>query len=290
MLLTPTFARLVAIALALVSASCSGFFYFPSRSRLEPDSAWFPRATLDRRVLGTPDGERLDVWLIQPVERPLRGTFVQFHGNAGHVGAHVRSLYWVIDHGFALLAFDYRGYGASSGRPSQRGLYVDALTVLKHVRDLPLGTSAQDVVLYGQSLGGAVLLRAFADGPRERVRALVVEGSFHSYEEIAASVAWRTPLLFPFGGFAYAAVSDEYSPSAFISRVAPTPLLVVHAASDPVIPVAFGRAIHALARQPKAFLELASDRHIGGPSREAQRAMLDWLDTRAPGHQLASGR
>lgn len=93
MFLMPALARLIALALALTSASCSGFFYFPSRSRLEPDPTWFPRATLDRRVLHTLDGERLDIWLIQPVTRPLRGTFVQFHGNAGHVGAHLGSLY-----------------------------------------------------------------------------------------------------------------------------------------------------------------------------------------------------
>lgn len=273
----PVARTLLALA-AAASVGCSGFFYFPSPRVTDPPE--LPGIHFEKQRVTTSDGVRLEAWWFTPRARTPQATFVLFHGNAGNLTHHVGSLGWVLDEGFALLAFDYRGYGRSEGRPSQAGLYRDALAMLAHAAELPTGSWQPDLVLYGQSLGGAVLMRALPDSPhRHRVRAAVIEGSFHSYQEIASSVAWRTPILFPFTGVAYVAVSDRFAPAAHIARIAPLPLLVIHAAHDPIIPFAFGQAIYDLAAPPKALWSVRSHQHIRATALpEVRQALLAWLE------------
>jgi fermentation-respiration switch protein FrsA (DUF1100 family) len=125
-----------------------------------------------------------------------------------------------------------------------------------------------------------VLLGTFADPPvRERIRAVVVEGSFHSYQEVAASVLWRHPLLFPLTGLGYALVSDDGSPAATVGQVAPTPLLVIHDLADPIVPWRFGAALFELAQEPKTFWLAARGGHIRATKDvQLRHALLAWLE------------
>jgi len=262
-----TFALLAVLGAA--SAGCSGFFYFPERRALGE-----PRQPFQEVRIPTRDGLTLSGWFF-PAQGDARGTIVQFHGNAGNVTSHFRQLAWVTRYGYSLLTFDYRGYGQSPGEPSQPGLELDALAAIDFAERLPRARAEPDLVLYGQSLGGAVLLHAYASvRERSRVRALVVESTFHSYQEAAASVCWRTPVLLPFTGFAYAWVSDAYAPSPVIGSVAPTPLLVIHGDHDEVVPVAFGYAIYRQAREPRELWIVPGGGHVEAMRRVDFRARL----------------
>jgi uncharacterized protein len=272
--------RLALLGLGLSCLGCSGLAYFPSRRLLgwpdrRPEQVWFEAN----------DGVRLHGWWLRRDGGKQRGTFVQFHGNAGNLSSHFVSLYWVTRHGYDLFAFDYRGYGQSEGEPSQAGLNRDALAAIAEAkrRSAPDPTRP-DLVVYGQSLGGAVLLRALDDvEDRSRIRAVVVEGTFHSYQDVAASVLWRVPVLLPFTGFAYTLMSDEYAPAAAIARVSPLPLLVIHDRRDPVIPFGFGRAVYRIAREPKDFWVVDRGAHTRATDDpEIRRRLLSYLD--APPH------
>jgi fermentation-respiration switch protein FrsA (DUF1100 family) len=152
---------------------------------------------------------------------------------------------------------------------------TDALTIMNWSEGLPHGACDRDLIYYGQSLGGAVLLHAYASfHERERVQTLVVEGTFHSYEEIAAGVFWRTPILFPFTGFAYTLVSDAYAPDRIMPRIASTPLLVIHGDSDPVVPAAYGRAVFRAARGEKELWLVAGGKHADAMTHPAWRQRL----------------
>jgi fermentation-respiration switch protein FrsA (DUF1100 family) len=249
---------------------CSGFFYFPSRGL----HGW-PEQPFEELEFRAGDGVRLH-GLYFPAQGESRGTVVQFHGNAGNVTSHYESLVWLTERGYAFFTFDYRGYGASERvRPSQRGVELDALAAMEVAEDLPRARPGQDLVYFGQSLGGAVLLHAYATRPnRARVRALVIEGSFHSYQEVASSVLYRHWLLFPFTGFAYALVSDEYAPAATIARISPTPLLIVHGTADRVVPPAFGQAIYDLAREPRELWLVRGTDHLRTWRSETARDLL----------------
>ena len=101
------------------------------------------------------------------------------------------------DEGYDLFSFDYRGYGISEGQPSQEGVNQDALAAIHYVA----GQTKQKLILYGQSLGGAILLRSLDDVPaadRARIKAVVIESSFYSYHAIARDVLLGTGLLFCF--------------------------------------------------------------------------------------------
>lgn len=270
--------RLAWLPLFFSVQGCSGFLYFPSRGL----HGW-PEQPFEELAFQASDGVRLH-GLYFPAQGESRGTVVQFHGNAGNVTSHYESLVWLTERGYAFFTFDYRGYGASERvRPSQRGVELDALAAMEVAEDLPRASPGRDLIYFGQSLGGAVLLHAYAGHPnRERVRALVIEGSFHSYQEVASSVMYRHWLLFPFTGLAYALVSDEYAPAATIDRISPTPLLIVHGTADHVVPPAFGQAIYDLAREPRELWLVRGTDHLRTWRSEAARdllvAKLDALD------------
>jgi uncharacterized protein len=265
------------LSLALGATGCNGLVYFPSRHLYG-----VPRAEYRDVVLESKDGVGIHGWYFPPANRePPRATIVQFHGNAGNISSHYRSLAWVVDHGYAFFTFDYRGYGRSGGVPTRRGVHLDALAALDWaLSDAPPGTLARDVVLYGQSLGGAVLLRALADvEDRRRVRAVVIESSFASYQEAAAGVLYRTPVLVPFTGFAYALTNDDLAPAAYVAGVSPIPLLVIHDVFDDVVSFRHGASLYRLGAAPKRFWVT----HRGGHVRSTEdldlrRALLAWLE------------
>lgn len=264
-----TVVGLVSLTLLGALPACNGFFYQPTRNI----ESW-PEREFHDVWLHTRDGGKLHGWLF-PTKAAARGTFVQFHGNAGNVSWHYEALDWVVDHGYQLLTFDYRGYGESSGYPHPEALRQDAIAAIQYAQALPPTASERDLVLYGQSLGGAVLLDAFAKLPdRRRVRLLVVEGTFHSYQEVAASALWRRPILLPFTGFAYATISDDYAPAPAICSLSPTPLLVIHGDQDSIVPPSFGRAVYDLARPPRALWIVPGGHHIDTMQRVEYRQRL----------------
>lgn len=225
-------------------------------------------------TIPTHDGVKLHGWFLA-ADAPVRGTIVQFHGNAGNVTSHFLQFAWAPERGYAVLCFDYRGYGLSPGVPSAAGLEADALAAIHFAQHLPQAQAGEKLVLYGQSLGGAVLLHALGRvADRRRIGAVVVEGSFHSYEDAAAGVFFRHSLLFPFTGLTYATVSDRYDPAPYVGRVSPTPLLVIHGTHDPVIAPAFGRALYELGREPKELWFVGGGGHIDLLRRPEMRDRL----------------
>jgi uncharacterized protein len=247
------------LAVLATVPACNGFFYFPSRRAYS-----IPPEPHRDVLFRTSDGVELHGWLFPAAGRARpRGTFVHFHGNAGNITSHYRALSWVTREGWALFTFDYRGYGRSGWYPTTEGTIRDAEAALGYANRLPQGEHAKDLVLYGQSLGGAVLLRGLDEVPaRSRFRAVVIEASFHSYEEIAASVLYNHPFLAPLTGLGYALISDEYAPAASVARVSPIPLLVIHDRYDRVVPPAFGAAIYELGREPKTFWVTQRGGHV----------------------------
>lgn len=137
--------------------------------------------------LPTPDGETIHAYLLRPPNRQHAHdvTFIFFHGNAGNIG-HRLPIAKIIAEDLLcnILMVEYRGYGASTGYPAEKGLKVDAQTgldwVLAHEE-----LSKTQVVVYGQSLGGAVSISLVgAEQNRGKVAALVLENTFLSIRKM----------------------------------------------------------------------------------------------------------
>ncbi|HEU4648528.1 MAG TPA: alpha/beta hydrolase [Gemmatimonadales bacterium] len=207
----------------------------------------------------TADGVRLVGWVMADPEPADSAVWMLvFHGNGENVSnvgrtehyLHLRAL------GLNVVAFDYRGYGESEGRPSEAGLYRDADAMWAFARD-SLGIAANRIVLYGHSLGTAVAVELAS---RTRPRAVVLEGAFTSLADVGRR-------LYPFVPVRLLA-RNRFASADVIGRVS-SPLLFLHARGDNIVPPELGRALYELAPEPKRFVELAgghNDAYVADPA------------------------
>ena len=208
--------------------------YFPSRGLAEtPAEAGLAFRDL---AIETEDGERLRGWWI-PARARSMGHLLLCHGNAGNVGDRVIHAALLSAAGFDVLLFDYRGYGQSTGRPTEDGTYRDARAARKALLAQP-GVDGALVFYLGESLGGAVALALAIESPP---RGLILQSTFTSVRDMAR-------VHYPF--IPRAAVPDAY-PSLRLVRELQVPLLVLHGERDEIVPLASGQALFDAARGPK---------------------------------------
>ena len=231
---------LAACCCALASGAClSSMYYHPdARTYFTPQELGFHYQEF---TLETADGQSLKAWRI-PAKRP-HATIIQFHGNAQNMSAHFASLVWLVNFGFNLITFDYRGYGASTGEPDPAGLHADALRALRFAQNTVL-QDRTPLIVYGQSLGGAVALRAVPEmRGLPRPAAVVIEGSFASYRAVGAEKMdqWCFP---PVPKMLSHLLDERYSPRESVARIAPLPLIIVHGTHDGIVPFHHGQEVH----------------------------------------------
>ena len=135
----------------------------------------------------TPDGEFISAFFIRPSSsRKARNlTILMFHGNAGNIGHRVpidKVLQEKLD--CKVLMAEYRGYGLSTGAPDEKGINVDAQTALDYLRNQK-ETQGGDIIVYGQSLGGAVAIQLVVRNQEPTdIKALILENTFTSIRDM----------------------------------------------------------------------------------------------------------
>jgi hypothetical protein len=228
------------------------------------------------------DGTKLHGWFFPAQTRPVKGTFVQVHGNAENISTHFASLVWVIKHGYHLWTFDYRGYGQSAGQVSMKGVLEDVGAAIREARALSNAHGSGPLILYGQSLGGALLLYTVGTlADREAIAVVIVDSAFTSYQTLAREMLARSWLTFVLQPLAYILISDRYAPKHVVANISPLPLLIIHGDRDGIVPWPYGRAIYEQAKAPKWFWKLPGVGHIQAMSaqhRGHQQALLEFLD------------
>ena len=201
--------------------------------------------------LTTTDGETLDGWLVPAdTKRAARGLVLFFHGNAGNISHRLDYLRMFHDLGLTTLIVDYRGYGLSSGTPSEEGTYRDAETAWRHATQV-LGNPASRIVVFGESLGGGVAAQLTAEN---RPGALVLASTFTSVPEMGAELYPLLPVRL--------LARIRYDSLARLEQIS-CPLLVIHSRDDDIIPFTHGQRLFAAARQPKQFLEIRGGHNEG---------------------------
>lgn len=204
----------------------------------EPDGGWDPSdfIEVEDAWFEAPDGPRLHGWWIG---RPKAvGTVLYCHGSSGSIAHRVGIFRELRAARMNVFAFDYRGYGESTGTPSERGLYTDVRAAYDHLVG-PLGRSPEEIVLFGHSLGGAVAI----DGALDRsVAGLVVESSFTDIKEMARALHPQIPLhLIARNGFRSIGKVGEIT----------VPKLFIHGTEDETVPLEIGRRLYEAAAEPK---------------------------------------
>jgi uncharacterized protein len=199
-------------------------------------------------TLDTADGERLDAWFVPAPQ--AHGVVLFLHGNAGNLSHRMDSIAMFHRLGYAVLIFDYRGYGRSSGHPSEAGLHQDAETAWAYLTGAR-GVAPENIVLFGESLGGALAAHLAA---RQRPGALVLASVFTSVPDLAAD-------LYPWLPARWLA-RLRYDTRAVLAQ-ADCPVLVAHSPDDEIVPFRHGQRLFEAAAQPKVFLPLAGGHNDG---------------------------
>lgn len=198
--------------------------------------------------LPTSDGERLHGWWL-PQDRP-RATLLFFHGNAGNVSHRLDSLRIFHRLGLQVFIIDYRGYGRSTGSPTEAGLYRDAQTAWSWLTEQK-GIAPERIVVFGRSLGGAVASRLATDVD---AAGLIVESAFTSVSDIGAEVYWWLPVRM---------LSRLDFDTASHLEQSGLPVLVIHSRDDDIIPFHHGQRLARIAGERGRLSEIRGDHNTG---------------------------
>lgn len=194
------------------------------------------------------DGVALSMWWLPAGEEAGAPAVICFHGNATNIGGMLD--YAAVWHarGFSCLLAEYRGYGRCEGKPTEKGLYRDALAAYQWV--LTRDVKPDRIVVYGHSLGAAVAAWLAAEEP---VAGVVLEGSFTSIHALARHHYWWLPAP-------EFIVLDKFPTATHIAR-ARCPVLVIHGEDDTVAPIRFGRSVFEAAAEPKTWCAIPGAGH-----------------------------
>lgn len=231
----------VALAMVIFLAQ-SRLIYYPESGRSVVGTPSYLGLAYESVEVPTSDSETLHGWFVPAPA--ATGTILFFHGNAGNISHRMEYLLMFYHLGYNTFIFDYRGYGQSSGSPSESGTYLDAQAAWRYLTEKK-GIPPVTIVLFGESLGGAI---AAWLATREKPALLVLLASvFTSIPDMAAKIYPFLPvrLLSRF----------EYDTIGYLQAIT-CPVFVAHSPQDELVPFAHGRALYQAVRGSKHFLEL----------------------------------
>lgn len=222
----------------------SFFVFFPERAfDLTPKDVHLNHEEV---YFHTEDGKRLHGWFF-----PLEGkspVILFCHGNAGNISHRLDNVRLLLKHNFQVFIFDYRGYGKSSGRPSEKGVYKDGLAAYEYLigkRHLP----PDQIIMFGRSLGAAVAIEVALN---KKVRSIIIESAFTSTKDMAKA-------LWLFSLFSYF-LPANYNNLEKIGRIR-VPKLIIHGDADDIVPFSMGQKLFNASNRPKYFLRLKGAGH-----------------------------
>ncbi|HLY16152.1 MAG TPA: alpha/beta hydrolase [Bryobacteraceae bacterium] len=234
----------VAILLyAAVYFAASRIVYQPTRY---PGGWWFTQAESGAEDvwLRTRDGVRLHAWFVAAPGSALATLYL--HGNGGNLAHRPGHLREIAAAGSSVLIPDYRGYGKSDGRPTERGLYSDADAAYDYL--IGAGYQPAQIVVHGESLGSAVAVDLAARRPCAR---LILESPFTSLSEMAGTIVPLVGRLFAHGFNTRRKISGVH-----------VPLLVIHGDQDRTVPYSMGRAVFEAANEQKFLWTVTGATHV----------------------------
>ena len=192
--------------------------------------------------LVTVDKEKINAWYI-PAKPELAKTILFFHGNAGNISHRLETIKIFNHLDLNILIIDYRGFGKSTGKPSEQGTYIDASTAWQYLIE-EKNLSSDQIIIAGRSLGGGVAAEL---AKKVRPAMLILESTFTSMTEVSAK-------HYPFMPTSLI-VKHEYETFYKLKEIH-CPIVIAHSKNDEVIPYEHSERNYEEANEPKQFIEL----------------------------------
>ncbi len=257
---------LIALTLAYLMATV-GLATFQRRLQYFPDRRLTRLAQTDLTGgedlrLQPDDGETLVAWHFPP--RNGRPLILYFHGNGGALIDRVPRFRLFLERGYGLLAVSYRGYGGSTGSPTQAGLMQDGEAAYREAR--ALGYTSDRIVLLGASLGTGV---AIALAATHGAAAIVLEAPYLSALDVAST---HYP-IFPVNWL----MVDRFRSDLAIRDVR-IPVLMVHGEKDDVVPINSAKRLFELANEPKTFVSVPGGNHLVLDLPDVLPYVVEWIE------------
>ena len=249
------------IVFVIFGCSQRSFLYFPSKEKI--DISNYNDTGLKEVELTTSDGIVLKSWF-KETNTPEGFTILIFHGNAGHIGDRVEKFKRFIDAGHGLLFLEYRGYGGNPGKPSEKGLYNDALAALNFLSKQHI--FSDKIILYGESLGCGIAAKLSSE---DTFAATILEAPYTSIADVAQRHYWYLPAKW--------LALDRYDVLGIINNIK-SPLMVIHGEKDNVISIEFGKKVFDAAPEPKEALFIPNAGHNNLFEFYADEKILVYLD------------
>jgi uncharacterized protein len=243
-LTTAIAATLYLAAFLALTAMQRQMLFQPNAALATPAQAGL--AGVETLRLASDDGQSLVAWFRPPA--PGRPLILYFHGNGGRLADRRKRFGLFASSGYGLLAVSYRGYGGSTGEPSEAGLLLDAEAVWAEAARL--GFTGRRLVIVGESLGTGV---ATVMAARHGAAALVLDSPYLSVEQVAGEHFPIFPVKW--------VLHDAFRSDLAIGD-AHMPTFMAHGEEDPVIPIDSARRLYELANGPKEFLAVPGAGHL----------------------------
>jgi fermentation-respiration switch protein FrsA (DUF1100 family) len=259
--------------------------YFPVREMLYTPAEL--GLDFENIIFESADGLRLSGWYIPaPLENRTKTASVQVggsfltapadnsqftilfcHGNGGNMTHCLDSIDIIHDLGLNCFVFDYRGYGNSEGKPSEKGTYLDAEAAYKWLTEKKK-ISPDSIIVFGRSLGGSIAAQLAG---KSQIGALVIESTFTSYADIGRKFYPYMPVRW-FARFSYDTVR-------YIKDVL-CPVMLIYSRDDEIVPFEFGLEIYDAANEPKKFVEIFGSHNDSflASAEMYKKAWTDWAE------------
>lgn len=255
-----------------VFQGCSSHFFHPDQVLYRTPE--FYDLKYDEVDFSSEDNTSLHAWHIYP-RSESKGLLFVAHGNAQNISSHFVSWVWLIEEGYELFIFDYRGYGKSKGEAGIEGSVEDTRAALDYVQE----RYKKDYFVCGQSLGGTILLAALEDRDNAKIKAVIIDSTFTGLRDIASEKMKNIFFTWPFQWIPYLSISAEYDAKERVRQIS-KPLLFLHGSLDPVIPANHSWQLFELSKSPREIWIVKKAKHTQSlENRAAQKDFLEFLQS-----------
>lgn len=233
------------MSLDIIENMHSSLMFVPTKdfiSSPENDGIKYEEVFID-----TPDGEKLHGYFLLSSEKTKK-TMIYLHGNADNVSSWYKSCFTIQKHvPVNALIIDYRGYGKSTGKPTRKGVIIDAQAMYQYL--IQRGLTSNDISIYGMSIGGAIGLELAI---RVKVKSIVIQSSISSIQEVAKDFYPVIPQ--------FIIRNDLFNSAENIKKIT-VPVFISHGSNDETVPVKHSYKLYEQANEPKKLLILKGAGH-----------------------------